>query len=693
MVNKFPLDSSFLHGKSILLTGGTGFVGKCILELILRDHYVHIEKVYLLIREKKGKSIKQRIVDEILSNKLFNVLKDHLSIKQFYHLILPKLIPIQGDISLPGLGIQDNDLEMLKNDLNIIIHCAATVDFNERLDRSLKLNTLGTLQLVEIADQCHNFDGFVHVSTAYVNSNRKEKEIYERIYPMIFGDVKELVEQIQNMDLEQIKQFTDKILTCYPNTYTFTKSLAENMILIKAEEMKQREIANGRKAFNLAIVRPTVVTSTAYDPVPGWVDGVAAANAIAMYIGLGILDSTPGPRDSVLDLVPVDYLAKIVLKACYEFNSKPGTEFNISYADKTRQIKDLDSKIKIDTEEVVYPKIYHASSSGLNPITWLDFGNYVVNSWLKLPALKKRLFTPTFHKYSNDMEHDAMLLIKQNYKFKALSMINTVKDKQKAENLKKAKPKLDFLYHCFKHFMINTWYFQNFSLLQLQKNQKNQLNSILSRDISTDDIINLNWKDYIMNFCYGMSYFVLNEDPTLRKDYLIEGWEDIKYLNNNNSSDDKEDLDLIFDNNNLTLYDKSSLVNLRSKVIHDSAVVNYLKQNYTEDSKKYQNRILKELLVIENSIEPEKLINNITSFLKYQTILINKNNIVKLKQMIYSYNNQNNQNSVKVIYLPNHTSSLDFNLLTYICYYYNLPLPILSIEQSYKLLYYKVKQG
>ena len=44
-----------------------------------------------------------------------------------------KIIPIEGDINKESLGLKPEDRAMLANELHILINCAASVDFNERL--------------------------------------------------------------------------------------------------------------------------------------------------------------------------------------------------------------------------------------------------------------------------------------------------------------------------------------------------------------------------------------------------------------------------------------------------------------------------------------------------------------------------------------------------------------------------------
>lgn len=50
----------FYRDKTIFITGTTGFIGKVVLEKILRS-LGHFKKIYLMVRPKKGVSGHQRI--------------------------------------------------------------------------------------------------------------------------------------------------------------------------------------------------------------------------------------------------------------------------------------------------------------------------------------------------------------------------------------------------------------------------------------------------------------------------------------------------------------------------------------------------------------------------------------------------------------------------------------------------------
>lgn len=54
----------FYKDKTLLMTGATGFVGKVVLEKIIRC-LPEIKKLYIFVRPKKGVLIKDRVMREI----------------------------------------------------------------------------------------------------------------------------------------------------------------------------------------------------------------------------------------------------------------------------------------------------------------------------------------------------------------------------------------------------------------------------------------------------------------------------------------------------------------------------------------------------------------------------------------------------------------------------------------------------
>ncbi|KAI9579720.1 hypothetical protein GQX74_000508 [Glossina fuscipes] len=82
----------------------------------------------------------------------------------------------------------------------------------------------------------------------------------------------------------------------HPNTYTFTKSIAE-------------QIVNDYKHFlPIVIVRPSIVTAAHREPYPGWIDNIQGITGIMMEIGKGSISSILGDKNIICDIIPVDYV-------------------------------------------------------------------------------------------------------------------------------------------------------------------------------------------------------------------------------------------------------------------------------------------------------------------------------------------------------------------------------------------------
>lgn len=81
---------------------------------------------------------------------------------------------------MDGLGICDSDRKRIINEINVIIHCAANVRFDQKLAAAVNMNTLGTQRVLKLSIEMTQLKVFTHVSTAYCQSN--DDVLEERAY-------------------------------------------------------------------------------------------------------------------------------------------------------------------------------------------------------------------------------------------------------------------------------------------------------------------------------------------------------------------------------------------------------------------------------------------------------------------------------------------------------------------------------
>lgn len=133
--------------RSILVTGGTGFVGSFLIRDLLKDGH----NVYMLVRDVEK-------ADKVMTD--LGVFNRH------------RLHMLVGDISKPNLGLSEIVVRGLSTILDVVYHSAATVKFNDELrDDIIKTNLEGTRNVLEFS-KVVGVSKFLHVSTAYVLGNR-----------------------------------------------------------------------------------------------------------------------------------------------------------------------------------------------------------------------------------------------------------------------------------------------------------------------------------------------------------------------------------------------------------------------------------------------------------------------------------------------------------------------------------------
>lgn len=91
-----------------------------------------------------------------------------------------------------------------------------------------------------------------------------------------------------------------------PNTYTFTKGLAEQI----AYDFKER--------LPIVIYRPSIVISALNEPMPGWIENFNGPTGLLVASAAGILRTTYCDADIPCDYIPVDTAIRAMIVAAWK---------------------------------------------------------------------------------------------------------------------------------------------------------------------------------------------------------------------------------------------------------------------------------------------------------------------------------------------------------------------------------------
>lgn len=272
----------------------TGFMGKVLIEKLLRS-CPDLNRIFILIREKKTKPAAERLED-LKKIRVFDRLHSECP-----H-TLSKMVAINGNMTELGLGISAADLALMSN-VSVIFHAAASVRFDDPLKDAILMNTRGTRELLLLAES--HFKGIrviVHVSTTYCNPDKQIVE--EEIYPPN-ADWRTAIKMAERYDQDIINSLTQKFTNAEPNTYTFTKGLAEQLVY------------EYRDKLPVIIYRPSIVISALDEPMPGWIDNFNGPTGLLLACGIGLLRTTCADPDVVSDFTPVDTSIKAMIVAAW----------------------------------------------------------------------------------------------------------------------------------------------------------------------------------------------------------------------------------------------------------------------------------------------------------------------------------------------------------------------------------------
>jgi alcohol-forming fatty acyl-CoA reductase len=333
-----------LAGRTLLLTGASGFLAKALLSICLAE-LPGIGQIRLLLRAADDEAAGARMRGDVFGSTAFAGLAPGLLDSA---MAAGRVVAFSGDLARERLGRAD--LGPLAG-VDVVIHCAASVSFQQPLDEMLELNVIGTIHLVRALAETGVQPHFVHVSTAYAAGTRTGL-VLERpsgrgpAEPDLDPRAELAAARAWRLDLEADSRLPDEQRRFVRDARQEIGPAGAPAIGARAEHARRAWVyaqlvergrersralgwtdayglskALGERALlaeplpSLTIVRPSIIESALRTPFPGWIEGLKVADPVILAYASGMISRFPGDRSARLDLVPVDLVANACIAA------------------------------------------------------------------------------------------------------------------------------------------------------------------------------------------------------------------------------------------------------------------------------------------------------------------------------------------------------------------------------------------
>src|SRR5438046_1441658 len=161
--------TEIFNGRKIFLIGGTGFLGKVTLSMLLH-RFPNIGRVYVTVRARSKEESETRFWNNVISAPPFDPVRERYG-SAFEDFVRDKVSIVGGDIAENNLGFNEEEAEAIAKDIDVVINSAGNVTFNPTLESGLRTNVVGTQNVIAFAKRMKR-PCLVHISTCFVAGNR-----------------------------------------------------------------------------------------------------------------------------------------------------------------------------------------------------------------------------------------------------------------------------------------------------------------------------------------------------------------------------------------------------------------------------------------------------------------------------------------------------------------------------------------
>lgn len=426
------------------------------------------------MRSKRGVCVQDR-VSQLIQSKLFDRLRQTANGRES---LTSKIQVVEGDITKPNFGLTDENIEELSSQVSILFHSAATVKFEEALKLAVENNVISVENLIGFAAKLKNLKILVHVSTAYSNCDREQVD--EQFYKTPIQADK-LIKMSNWMDPDTFENISPALLGRRPNSYTYTKAVAESLLVEKSKLFLPH--------LPIVMIRPSIVGGAWKQPIRGWVDNFNGPTGVILAMMSGALQGMHVRPDYCADLVPVDVVANLIICSPWKILN---SDNNNIFKDSSENELLLSENFKDHPTNIT---IFNCVSSSLNPLKWKDLHAniyplakiYPINDSMR-PAGSALLSNEHIFKVYNYINHTCIAYLGDFF----------IKLSGKKSKLVPLHNRMMKMIKTLRPFTTNQWLFNCSNTTKLYDSL-----STVDKDIFNFDIRQVNWSDYLPRYYIG----------------------------------------------------------------------------------------------------------------------------------------------------------------------------------------------